>query len=143
MLRGILVTFWLACACGSSEESCTWGVDELLKANRLPVEKRKDCGAVFYGYAEGIADGVACLQSALDADVAAQFAVNECADCSIWATFITTREGQLIRIELEADEFGDEFRTATVDRCSSIGKNELQGPACANPVRVSRCEDDL
>lgn len=67
--------------------------------------------------------------------------LGDCVDCSIPSTFISTREGGVFRIELEADEFGDEFRTATVERCAGVIKDSEGVPVCESPVEVSLCQD--
>lgn len=132
----------VACGDDGSGRSCTWGVDELLVANDLPNEKRANCGEFSYADEQAVADGLVCLQTARDAKKAAQLTVNDCADCSIPNTFITTRAGDLFWIELEADEYGDEFFTATLARCAEFVEGEEGVPVCGDAEEVYRCQDE-
>lgn len=139
-------------ACASSDEpkeappdtapsSCAWDVDDLLGEADLPVEDREQCGS-FGGFEpEEVAVGYQCLQDASADDRAAELTVNYCVDCSIPSTFVATTDGDLLRVELENDMFGDHLRTATVERCAEIiiAANDL--PECTEPVLLHRCQD--
>jgi hypothetical protein len=68
VLRAMLFSVLSAIACGESAgDSCTRGVDELLDANDLPREKRERCGAFSYADQVHVAEGLECLQEAIDA----------------------------------------------------------------------------
>lgn len=124
-----------------TSEPCVWGVDDLLREADALAEAREDCGSYGGFDSDGVAAGFACLDAAIDDGRPAELTVNFCVDCSIPSTFVSTSNGDLLRLEMEDDYFGDELRTATVERCAEIG-TEMNGlPRCIEPVQLYECRE--
>lgn len=151
MPRSVILCLLVATSCGAksaSEEpqprpqvdACAWGVDDLLRESDAPVEARESCG-YFAASAELVAPGFQCLEAAIDAGRPAELTVNFCIDCSIPSTFVSTSTGELLRVEMEDDFYGDELRTARVERCENIETDSRQLPQCVNPSQLYLCQD--
>jgi hypothetical protein len=134
----------VACAsCTSDDErSCRDDLDGLLAVANVPAEERFDCGS-FASFDSRLTQGMRCLESAITAGAPAQRTVNLCIDCSIPSTFVVGASGDLVRIEIEADSFGDDLRTITVERCEAFAGDGNDVPMRVAPEQVYRCQDPL
>jgi hypothetical protein len=151
MPRCVVVWLLLATSCSSEgtsdgaqpvsqDHQCFSGVDDLLRESGALVEAREDCGS-FGGFdPDLVAAGYECLESAIHDGRPAELTVNLCVDCSILSTFVSTSDGDLLRLEMEDDNFGDELRTATVERCTEIGTDSNELPRCMEPTQLYRCQ---
>jgi hypothetical protein len=139
MRRGLVFWLLLATSCGD-ERTCAWGVDELLRESDASVEMREDCGSFHYSE-DALATGYQCFEAAVDAGRPAELTVNFCIDCAMPSTFVSTSSGELLRVEMEDDQFGDGSRTATVERCDRISTDSRALPQCVNPTQLYLCQD--
>jgi hypothetical protein len=78
--------------------------------------------------------------AAAPVDPGAQFTVNDCTDCSIPTTYVSTPGPAYFAVLLENDQYGDAFREARVTRCSDI---QFSGIAvgCRNGEQLYSCTE--
>jgi hypothetical protein len=108
---------------------CPWDVDVLLhQVGALVVPDRVDCGFRSDCFA------------AAPVDPGAQFTVNNCTDCSIPTTYVSTPTPAYFAILLENDQYGDAFREARVSRCSTI-EFSILGASCRDPEQLYFCKE--
>ncbi len=125
-----------------SSQSCVWGIDELLAEVGAPVTAdRVDCGSTNGAFIDGVVELYECFDDA-PADPGAEFTLNNCTDCSIPSTYVSTPDGNFYHILMEADLFGDQWREAKVERCSSV---ELAsgGINCTSSEELYSCTDPI
>jgi hypothetical protein len=126
---------------GIGADLCTWGVDALLReVGALVVDGRLDCGVTNGAFVDRVEMLHTCFANA-PTDPGAEFTVNNCTDCAIPTTYVSTPTGEYFAILMEADIFGDELREAEVVRCSSI--EFAGGVNCQDREEVYSCAEPL
>jgi hypothetical protein len=124
-----------------SEASCPWSIDALLgQVGARVVEARVDCGSTNGAFSEQVDELYACFVAAPE-QLGAEFTLNNCIDCSIPTTYVSTPTPEYFAILREADVYGDELRVARVTRCSTI---ELKASvACRDAEDLYSCAEPL
>jgi hypothetical protein len=124
-----------------SKASCPWSIDALLgQVGARVVEARVDCGSTNGAFSEQVDELYACFVAASE-QLGAEFTLNNCIDCSIPTTYVSTPTPEYFAILREADVYGDELRVARVTRCSAI---ELKSSvACRDAEHLYSCAEPL
>jgi hypothetical protein len=113
----------------AAKSACPWDVDALLRqVGALVVPDRVDCKFRSDCFA------------AAPVDPGAQFTVNNCSDCSIPTTYVSTPTPAYFAVLLENDQYGDAFREARVTRCSTIEFSAF-GASCRDPEDLYSCKE--
>jgi len=125
---------------GAASQPCVWGLDELLAEAGVTTPPRSDCGSFNDAETAKISAALDCLLSSADGD-AAEFTVNYCIDCSIPSTYVRTPSGDTFHVRMEADQYGDDKREATVERCAGLTKTTGGRIHCVDAEVLYSCQD--
>jgi hypothetical protein len=135
-------------ACGDSDESstdtpalenaCLWETNDLLSQVDAATADLTDCG-VFLG-AQPLDNG--CFSDALEGGQAVQITINNCIDCMIHSTYVSTSAGKF-HLYREADYYGDDRRVARIESCTDFVAGEGSGASCAGRAMLYACSDPL
>jgi hypothetical protein len=121
-----------------SKPPCPADVDSLLReVGAVVAEDRLDCGLGRSG--PGLQEFYDCFATA-PLDPGAQFTINDCTDCSIPTTYVSTPTPAYFAILLEDDQYGDAFREARVTRCSDIQFSGISVD-CRNGEQLFSCKE--
>lgn len=127
----------------ASAVQCVWGVDELLAHVGAIVSERQDCGLTNGSFGAGVEELFRCFEQA-PAAPGAEFTLNNCVDCQIPSTYVSTPDGQFYHVRMEADLFGDDRREASVHRCSDVAlttTDTIVTVECVNAEELYACTD--
>jgi hypothetical protein len=128
----------LVSACGSD---CPSEVDDLLAEVGLSTPARRNCGSFNSASVSEIQASLSCLRGENGPPTTnTELTVTRCADCLIQSTYIATASGDLYHVAREDDAFGDDTRTASVERCHAIVADATNAVSCVEPTRVFACE---
>jgi hypothetical protein len=119
--------------------ACLWETSELLSEVDAPTAELTDCG-LFLG--EEPLDN-ACFADGLEAGRAVQITINNCIDCVIHSTYVSTADAGKFHLYREADYFGDNVREVRIDSCTDFVAGEGPGANCAGPAMLYDCSDPL
>jgi hypothetical protein len=119
--------------------ACLWETDELLTHVAAPAAQLTDCG-LFLGQQPLDND---CFTNGLEAGRAVQITINNCIDCMIHSTYVSTSDGGKFHLYREADYYGDDVREVRVDSCTGFVAGEGSGANCAGPAMLYSCSDPL
>jgi hypothetical protein len=84
-----------------------------------------------------------CFRSGFDAENGVQITINNCIDCMIYSTYVSTPSAGKFHLYREADYYGDAVRVVRVDSCTDFVAGEGSGANCAGPARLYSCSDPL
>jgi hypothetical protein len=118
--------------------ACLWETNELLSEVDAPGADPTDCG-VFLG-AQPLEND--CFSEGLEGDRGVQITINNCIDCMIHSTYVSTSAGKF-HLYREADTYGDDQRVVRVDSCTDFVAGEGPGASCASPEVLYACSDPL
>jgi hypothetical protein len=119
--------------------ACLWETDELLSRVDAPAAELADCG-LFLGQEPLEND---CFANGLAAGDAVQITINNCIDCMIHSTYLSTPSAGKFHLYREADYYGDDIRVVRVDSCTDFGMGEGSGANCVGPAVLYSCSDPL
>jgi hypothetical protein len=120
-------------------DACLWETNELLSHIAAPSSELTDCGT-FLGQQPLDND---CFATGLEAGRAVQITINNCIDCVIHSTYVSTSDGGKFHLYREADYFGDDVRVVRVDACTDFVAGEGSGANCAGAAMLYACSDPL
>jgi hypothetical protein len=84
-----------------------------------------------------------CFTNGLQAGQAVQITINNCIDCMIHSTYVSTPSAAKFHLYREADYFGDDTRVVRVDSCTDFVAGAGSGASCAGPAVLYACSDPL
>lgn len=119
--------------------ACLWETDELLSHVDAVAAGLTDCG-IFLG-AQPLDDE--CFTSGLEAGRAVQITINNCIDCMIHSTYVSTSDGSEFHLYREADYYGDDRRVVRIESCTGFVAGEGSGANCSGPETLYVCSDPL
>jgi hypothetical protein len=124
-----------SCTEGKADSGCLWETDELLARANAEARDLVDCGLFL---AEQPLDND-CFRNGLDAQAAVQITINNCIDCTIHSTYVSTRTGRKLHLYREADFYGDALSVVRMDSCTDFVVGRGPGANCAGPVVLYSC----
>ena len=119
--------------------ACLWDTNDLLARVDAPAPGLVDCG-ILLGEEPLEND---CFTGSLEAGTAAQITVNNCIDCIIYSTYVSTPAGGKFHLYREADYYGDAVRVVRVESCTGFGAGAGAGASCVDPTVLYQCSDPL
>lgn len=124
----------------AAKSPCPSEVNALLdQVGALVVADRLQCGLTDGALTEQVQKLFDCFAAA-PADLGAEFTVNNCIDCSIPTTYVSTPTPEYFAILLENDQYGDAFREAHVARCSAVEFSAI-GVGCVDRQELFSCRE--
>jgi hypothetical protein len=119
--------------------ACLWETNELLSQVDAPTAELTDCG-IFLG--DEPLDN-ACFTDGLEAGRPVQITINNCIDCMIHSTYVSTADAAEFHLYREADHYGDNVREVRIDSCTGFVAGEGPGANCAGAAMLYTCSDPL
>jgi hypothetical protein len=119
---------------------CLWETDELLSRVDAPAPELEDCG-LFLGLQQPLDND--CFTNGLETGHAVQITINNCTDCMIHSTYVSTPSAGKFHLYREADYYGDQLREVRVDSCTNFVAGSGSGANCAGSARLYACSDPL
>jgi hypothetical protein len=127
-------------AAAAAQSPCPSEVNALLdKVGSIVVPARIQCGLTNGAFSAQVQELFDCFLAA-PADLGAEFTVNNCTDCSIPTTYVSTPTPEYLAILLENDQYGDAFREARVSRCSAVELSAM-GVGCRDREELYACTE--
>ena len=122
----------------SPSTPCIWGTNALLALVGAEEVERRNCGRYPSFDAKGVRGGFECFGRTAVRSVAVELSVNECADCSILMTSVSTPSRGMLMIRRERDAFGaDDVFEVSVQDCGGLDVDEQGGSStlvCVVPL---------
>ena len=129
----------LASSENTPDNGCLWETNELLSHVNAEALELVDCGLLL---GQQPLDNE-CFTDGLDAGDAVQITINNCIDCMIHSTYVSTPSTGKFHLYREADYYGDAVRVVRVDSCIDFMVGEGSGANCAEPGILYSCSDPL
>ena len=111
----------------------------LLSQVDAPTDSLTDCG-IFLG-AQPLDND--CFASGLEAGHAVQITINNCIDCMIHSTYVSTSDASRFHLYREADYYGDDRRVVRIESCTGFVAGEGSGANCSGPETLYVCSGPL
>lgn len=120
-------------------DRCLWETEDLLSRIDAQSPALIDCG-LFLG--EQPLENE-CFTNGLLGSDSVQITINNCIDCMIHSTYVSTSSGRKVHLYREADYYGDDVRVVRVDACTTFVPGQGPGANCAAPATLYTCSDPL
>ena len=121
------------------DPACLWETEDLLARVGAEAPGLLDCGL----FAGGQPLDNVCFVDGLAAGNAVQVTINNCIDCLIHSTYVSTPSAGKFHFYREADLYGDALREVRVESCADFVAGVGAGANCAEPVELYSCSDAL